>query len=154
MIASGIMPGMPRALIEKGWYVKGLTTGRGVVVVTTGSVAFVPTERPKHLAAELGWGAVGFVKRGATSIPPETIIDDLLAAEDMDERVAQLVEELGGTRWPRDEALLRERRVPLRWKRRGVWFVKGPESIRLVKAYPAQRLEELRPVLDAWPRAD
>ncbi len=143
---------MQDAKFEKGWYVHGLTTGRGVVAVTSGYVAFLPTERPKHLAVEMAWGVAGFVEKGARKIPPEMLLQDLRTADDLDARVQELCDGLRGIRWTVKEAAVKERKIPLRFKHRGLWFLKGKESIRLAKALKPEALATYRALLEGWER--
>jgi hypothetical protein len=139
------------ALIEKAWWVRGITTGRGVALVRRDYVAFVPTERPKNLAVEFAWGAAGFVEVGARKIAPEMLIHDLATAIDVDARVRTLITQLAGHLWAVGEARLLEGRIPLRRSRRRLWFRKGDQDIRLARAVPVAEVETLRPFLAAWP---
>jgi hypothetical protein len=140
------------ALIEKAWWVRGITTGRGVVLVRRDYVAFVPTERPKNLAVEFAWGAAGFVEVGARKLSPELVIHDLATSLLVDVRIRELVAQLAGHLWPAGTAKLLEGRIPLRRSRRRLWFRNGPEDIRLARAVPLPELETLQPFLSAWPR--
>ncbi len=55
------MPFEPEGLTEEGWCVVGMfSAGRGVVVVRSDFIAFIPTERLKHLAVEFAKVIAGF----------------------------------------------------------------------------------------------
>ena len=141
-------------MFEQGWYVKGLTTGRGLVVLTANEVALVPSERPKNLAVEMAWGVAGFVEKGARKIKPSAIREDLEAASDLEARLAALVAGLQGHRWMAEEVRVKERRIPLRFKRRGLWFLRGKESIRLAKALRPEELAAYQELVGHWARQE
>lgn len=147
------MPAMRDAIVEKGWWVKGLTTCRGVVVVRPRFVAFVPTERPKSLAVEFAWGAAGFVEVGARRLDPAALIAEIERAPSPDDRARELAAELHGVFWSTEAARLLERRIPLRRKHRGLWFQNGKESVRLGRAVPVAEIEAARGILAGWPPA-
>ena len=138
------------SLVEKAWWVQGLTTCRGVAVVAKERVGFVPTERPKNLAVEFAWGATGFVEVGAKKLDPERVIAELEAAPSLLSRLGELAESLAGVVWTPDDAHPCERKIPLRRKRRGLWLVSGTQSIRLSRALTVDEISARRELLSAW----
>jgi hypothetical protein len=135
--------------VEKGWWVKGFTTGRGVVVLTTEYVAFIPTERPKNLGVELAWGAAGFIEVGAKKVAPEQLIAKI-GEPPKRGVVDELVRALSGKLWSAADAQPHEHRIPLRRSKRGLWFQRAGESIRLARTLPAEEVGELQAQLPGW----
>ena len=121
----------------------------GIWVAGPGYVAFVPTERPKHLAAELAWGVAGFVEVNARKVPPQQIVDQIRAAP-TDANVERLSSGFGGRLWRVDAASVREKKIPLRRSKRGLWFQNGNETIRFARAIPLDEIMTLRSLLASW----
>ena len=128
---------------------RGIATCRGVAVAGPAYVAFVPTERPKHLASELAWGIAGFVEVGARKIPPQEVIEKLRAAP-ADESVEQMASGLAGRFWRARSAVAKEHRIPLRRSKRGLWFLRDNESIRFSRSLPVDEIAALRSQLADW----
>ena len=146
---------MHQVLIEKGTWVNTITVTPGVVVVAGPRyVAFLPTERPKNLAVELGWGAVtavpgvvvfreGGLIRGGGKIQPEWVIDQVRAGP-LDAQVQQLCSALGGFVWQPDHAKAFEKKFPARRKHRSLWFREEKHSISISRAILIDEFEWMR----------
>ncbi len=140
---------MEDALIERGWWVQGITACRGVMVATPRYVGFVPTERPKSLAVEMVWGVAGFVEVNARKVPPERVIAELSSGS-LDAQVERLTAGLGGRLWRPAGVTIRAKKVLLRRKHHGLWFMHGKESIRLGRAIRFDDLERRRGQWAGW----
>lgn len=136
------------ALIEAGWWVKGVTAGRGVVVACPRYVAFIPTERPKHLGAELAWGVAGFIEVGATKLSPGAIIKEL-GRGSLDTQVDEIIPRLHGRRWLPATVRVKRKKALFR-KSRGLWFQQDPESIRFARMFAADEVERAQAMLATW----
>lgn len=140
---------MSDALIDRGWWVKGVTAGRGVIVACPRYIAFVPTERPKHLGVELAWGVAGFVEIGVIKVPPERVIAELTRGP-LDAEVDRLTSGLSGRKWPAASVSVLEKKFLFRGKKRGLWFNNGGESIRFNRVRTEDELAQARALLSSW----
>jgi hypothetical protein len=161
---------MSDVLIEKGWFVQGLQTGKGVVVIRPGYVAFVPVEEIKHLGATIAKGvalaAAGFVEvkgKNKRALPIKQWLEEALGEgfgdragsetsdEEIDDRVESLLEPTGGMMWSPPQAKVWVKRIPLR-RKKALWFVFGDRTMRLARALGKEELAEAEALLEEWPR--
>lgn len=150
---------MDEIWITKGWFVQRLLTGRGVIVVRPGYVAFLPTEEIKHLGATIAKGvimsAAGLVEIDRRKpVPVDKWLGELKGSdpEQFDQQLEPLIEATGGLKWLPTNATVRIRRIPLRRKKR-LWFMFGEQSIRLSSALGKDELQYAETLLHDWPRS-
>jgi hypothetical protein len=126
-------------MIFNGWFVQGWSAGRGMVVVRSSYVAFLPTEKMTHLGAELVKGAAfagaGIVVTGSDArLPVDQWLEHLRkqSPDVFDERLLQVVKKIGGVMWRPADAKVNYKRILFR-RKKGLWFVAGKSSMRIAK---------------------
>lgn len=149
---------MDEIWIEKGWFVQRLWTGKGAVVIRSGYVAFLPTEKIKHLGAAIAKGVVlsaaGLVEiQRGKPVPVERWLEECRSSdpEGFDRYVESVLEATGGMKWLPANSAVQIKRVPLRRKKR-LWFICGEQSIRLSRVFGTEELQKAEALVRAWPR--
>jgi hypothetical protein len=152
-------PDVVELMTFQGWFVRGFSTGRGIIVVRPQYVAFLPTEPMKHLGTELAKGvafsAAGIVeiklgKRRQIHLADWANALDELPASDLDAEATEVAGQIGGIVWPKGQAKVVYKSLLFR-RKKGLWFVADKESMRVSSPLlDPDALANAQRMLDGW----
>ncbi|MCE9546243.1 MAG: hypothetical protein K8T25_12075 [Planctomycetia bacterium] len=142
---------LAEVMIHKGIIVHGLSMGNGLVILRPGYLAFIPTEKRKHLGAELlkgvamGVSGVHTINFGANDkMTPEAWIEQLRRQPDQfDTEIVTAARGMGGVAWLWPEVEVEQKKVLFRGSKRGLWFQNhSGESVRLTSLLDSVQLAQ------------
>ena len=144
-------------LIFRGWFVSGLSAGRGMIVARSEYVAFLPTEKMVHLGWTIAEGVVfagaGLVEiGGGRRIQLDQWIENVrqLPVAEFDTQLTDLIGKIGGVIWRREEVKVIYKRLLFR-RKKGLWF-QGPKgSMRVARPLlDGELFPRVQQLLDGW----